>query len=120
MNYIEFEIGGKTRGFKLGLGFLGELLRHYNTDMVGLGHLMVNNPFSVTPAILYYSHKQDCLRSGKPVDFTLYNVDDWVEELPETVQNENIEKVMLLLMDSIKKHLPKLDGEGSKKKNRLG
>ena len=102
MNYIEFEIGGKKRGFSLGLG---------------LGQLMVKNPFSVTPSILYYGHKHDCIRLKKPIDFELWNIEDWVEDMPNTLNNENIEKLMLILIESIKKHLPKdEEDKGSKKK----
>lgn len=116
MNYINFNIGGKDRGFQLGLGFLGDVLKHYNTDLVGLGDLMVQNPFSVTPTILYYGHKHNCIRRKEAIDFEMYDVEDWIDELPNTLNNENIEKLLLLMFDSVKKHLPKVDEEPSKKK----
>jgi hypothetical protein len=109
MNFIQFKIGGKPRGFKLGLGFLGDVLNHYDTDLQGFGRMAVRNPFSLTPAILYYAHKHECIRKGKPIDFELHDVEDWIEEMPKTLSNPDIEKLMILMMESIKKHLPQLD-----------
>ena len=116
MNRLQFEIGGKVRGFKIGLGFLGDLLNHYETDMMGLGAMMVRNPFSATPAILFYAHKHDCINNGDVIDFKINDIEDWIEDLPDMLRNENIESLLMLLMDSVKKHLPSEKGEDSKKK----
>jgi len=108
MNYIEFEIGGKLRGFKLGLGFIGDILQHYDTDMMGLGKLLVNNPFSATPTILFLGHKHDSIRKGLPFDVKMFEVEDWVEEIEDGLQNKNIEALMVLLLESVKRHLPQI------------
>lgn len=119
MNEIEFEIGGKVRRFKLGLGFLGELLSHFDTNMMGLGRIMVNNPFSTTPAILYLSHKSYCMLNAVPVDFTLQQVEVWIEELEDWQNDKNIEALLGVLFESIQKYIPQQKGEGAKdeKKN---
>lgn len=120
MNYLEFKIGDAKRGFRLGLGFIGDILRHYDTDMVGFGDLMVKNPFSATPAILFYAHKQDVIRNGGVVDFKLHDVEDWIESLPNTINNSNIENLLIILMESIKKHLPGVEGsKADAKKKRM-
>ena len=111
MNYIEFEIGGKLRGFKLGLGFIGDILQHYDTDMMGLGKLLVNNPFSATPAILLYGNKHDSIRKGLPFDIKMYEVEDWIEDIENGLQNKNIEALMVILLESVKKHLPQVPEE---------
>lgn len=107
MNQLIFAIGGKERGFKLGLGFLGDILKHYDTDLMGLGKLMVKNPYDLTPTILYYAHIQYCARNSQVVDFNLYDVQDWVEGLDDPMNDKNIEAVLKLLIDTIKKYLPK-------------
>ena len=107
MNELNFEIGGKTRGFKMGLGFLGDIISHYNTDIVGLGHIMVKNPFSATPAIVYYAHLHDCKRRGIPVDFTIFDAQDWVDSLKDPMNDPNLESLLTIMLDSIKKYLPK-------------
>lgn len=119
MNYIEFEIGGKLRGFKLGLGFLGSVLKELDTDITGFGNTMVSNPFLSVPTILYCGHYHDCKRKGVPVTFELYDFEDWVEEMPRGVNNENFVGVVNIVVEAIKMHLPQVEvseEDNSKKK----
>ena len=109
MNYIEFEIGEKLRGFKLGLKFLGDILEHYDTDIVGFGELLDNNPFQTRPAILYFAHLADVQRKNQPVTFTLNDVIDWVDELEGGISNDNVIQTVMLVLESVKKHIPKSD-----------
>lgn len=116
MNRIEFQIGDAKRGFSLGLGFLGRIIAHFDTDLIGFGNLMAKNPFLVTPAILFESHKIDCEINGQPVDFTIHDVSEWVEGLEGTINNGKIENLLIMLMDSINAHLPKKEVDEDKKK----
>ena len=112
MNQVIFEIGGEERGFKIGLGFLGDLLKHYDTDIMGVGHMMVKNPYDMTPTVLYHSHRHYCLRNSKVIDFSIYDVQDWVESLKDPMNDPNIEHLLKILVDDIKKFLPKKEKSG--------
>lgn len=119
MNQVIFEIGGEERGFKLGVGFLGDLLKHYDQDIMGIGHLMVKNPYDMTPTILFFAHKHYCLRQSRIIDFTIYDVQDWIEELKDPMNDPNIENLLKMLVDDIKKYLPKKkEGSGDDEKKR--
>lgn len=117
MNYVEFHIGGKSRGFKFGLGFLGDLIQHYNTDLSGLGRVMVNNPFSVAPACLYYAHYHDCARKGVPVDFTIHDAQDWMDELDDPLNDKNVAGAIKVAVATITRYLPKPEEGEDQKKN---
>lgn len=120
MNYIEFNIGKKDRGFKFGLGFLGDIIAHYGTSLTGLGRIMVDNPYSIAPACLYFGHYHDCVRKGLPIDFTIYDAQDWMDELPEPLNDKNVAGAISRVVDTITRYLPKpVDGEDTddEKKN---
>lgn len=106
MNRIEIEIGGKLRAFRLGLHFLGEILNHFDTDISGLGSLMVTNPYKAVPAIIYFGHAYECKKSGKAIDFTILDCSEWVEELENTYSNEVIHTLTKVLVDSLRKNVP--------------
>ncbi len=114
MNYIEFSLGNKVRGFKMGLGFLGDVLKHYDTDIVGFGEFTTKNIFDVTPTVLYYAHKHDCIRKGIPVDFEIYHVSDWLDELDNPLEDKNVAACMTMLIDTITKYLPVLKDDKKK------
>lgn len=118
MNYIEFELGGKLRGFKFGIGCLGEILEHFDKDIAELGKLMVKNPFSITHKVLYFAHKFDCERKGIPVTFTLQEVSDWLDEIENALSDKNVAAAIKLFVDTIIKYLPKTPQvEDEEKKN---
>ena len=118
MNYIEFEIGNKSRGFKFGLGFLGDVLDYLDTDLAGFGEMMTKNPFKCIPLILYFAHKRDLERKEQPIDFKLIDVEDWVDDIGNGFNNDNIVESLRIVIKTIQKHLPKAaeqDGKGEKK-----
>lgn len=108
MNYIEVEIGGKKRGFTFGLGFLGDILEYFNTDVVGFVRLTESNPFKAVPAILYFAHRYTVRKNGGAVDFELIDVDGWIEELENSYANEKVDTILGVLIESMKKHIPGL------------
>ena len=109
MNYIEYEIGGKLRGFKLGLKFLGDVLSHFDTDIMGLGELMDKNPFATRPVILYYAHLSSVQGKNQPVTFTQEDVMDWVDEMEGGISNDNVIQTVMLVLESVKRHIPTSD-----------
>jgi hypothetical protein len=119
MNQIEFKIGGENRRFNFGLKFLGDVLSHFNTDMGGFGELIDKNPFQTRPAILYFAHCASVQRNQKPVNFTLEDVIEWVDEIDNGISNPNVIQAVELVLESVKRHLPsntESDGQESKKK----
>ena len=90
MNYIEFEIGGKLRGFKFGLGFLGDIQKHFDVDFDAMQKMTLKNPILFLPAMLYYGHKHSVIRKRQPITFELYEFEDWMEDLKGGITNENI------------------------------
>ena len=71
MREIKLHIGGKERTFHFGLGFHEEAL-------VGEG---VSNIMEISSTrLMYYSMVYALKREGKDVDFTLYDVFDWMDD----------------------------------------
>lgn len=109
MNYIEFQIGGKLRGFKFGIGTLGDILLHYNFGLVELIGLLNKNLFSATPTMLYYAARFHSLSKGEPVTFTLQDFSLWLDDIEDPLNDKNIAAAMGVLVTSITKHLPKFE-----------
>ena len=119
MNKIEFEIGGKKRGFIVGLAFLGDMLNHFETDINGLGKMMQkNNIFAICPTSVYYAHKHYCISNKQPVDFDIYEVEDWFVGLENGMLNKNVQELLSMIVTTLTKHLGHLTGDDgdSKKK----
>lgn len=107
-NYVETTIGGKKRGFEFGLHCLGELLEFLDTDMQGLGNMLNKNPFRAVPVILYFGHSSYLKIEGKPVDFELSDVSQWVSDLPKGLIDPTIDTILNVYLDSLYKHVPGL------------
>lgn len=119
MNYIEIEIGGKKRGFRFGLGFLGNILDHFNMDIAEFGQLMSRNPFKAIPSILYFAHEYEVKRMGDVPDFTIIDFEMWVEDMPNGYADEKVEAALNVLLESMRKNVPGLkqaEAEQAKKK----
>lgn len=116
MNYTEFKIGGGTRGFRFGLAFLGDILTHFDTDIIGFGEILTKNPYKCVPAVLYYSHLRDCEKKEKPIDFKESDIYDWLDETENGINNENVVGALRMVLDTVKKHLPKSDNKETSKK----
>lgn len=119
MNYIEFEVGGKLRGFKFGVGALGDILKELDTDIKGYGEMLISNRYKSVPTTLFHGHKHDCWRKQLPITFTRFDVDDWLEDLPKGVYNDNIAQVENIIVQQATKHIGHLleEVEGGEKKN---
>ena len=124
MNYLQFEIGGKKRGFKFGLKVIGDCIRHSDQDPVAFMGSITKNRFESIPVILYYAHKYNEEKKGEIIDFTLFDVYDWVEE--EGLMNEKLDDVTKFFIKSLYDNVPtmkeELDKEGNEelKKSLIG
>lgn len=116
MNYINLTLGGKERGAKVGLQFLGELQRGENLSTEEILNLFTTPQIDVLPKYLYYSLVTNCNIKREEVDFTMQDVYDWVDEDGASVGSEII-KYQGVLMESIRKaFIPKDAIEEGKQK----
>lgn len=118
MNGIEIEIGGRKRKFHYGLWTLGELLTHFDTDIAGFGKILSENPFKAIPAILYYGHLYAVKKDKQVQDFSEFDVYEWIEEKENTYADPDIEQLLNVVLESMKKNVPGLAAavEDDKKK----
>lgn len=114
MNYIEFQIGGKLRGFKCGTKFLSDILSELDTNLFDLGHQLDTNPFKTRPLVVYFAHLSDCQRKSIPVTFDKDEVYGWFDDLDNGISNDNVVQLINVLIKSIKSHLPKDSGQEPK------
>ena len=65
------------KDFHFGIGFLNELI-----DGTGIPfeELMHKSEVELTPKSIYYSLMYSYKRNQKEVDFTMYDVNDWIDE----------------------------------------
>ena len=115
INFIEFEIGGKKRGFKFGLKVIGDCIKYSNQDPTAFMQSIVKNRFESVPVILYYAHKYHTEKNGEIVDFNLFDVYEWVEE--EGLMNEKLDKVTQFFIRSLYDNVPTMKAELDKKGN---
>ena len=80
MNAIKLTINKRELDFTFGLGFLGELLEALDMDIENVVVSINKNPFKIIPALMFHSASYAKKRKGQKVDFTLYDLTDWIEE----------------------------------------
>lgn len=116
MNYIELEIGGAKRGFRFGLGCLGEMVHELGIDVSELDDFLTKNPIKGIPTLVYHGAKYEVRRMGDEVDFTIYDVYDWIEDLEGGINDAKIATLIDVFTKSLSKDVPKVEGDGAKKK----
>ncbi len=113
MNYTEFKIGGQKRGFKFGLKVIGDCIRHSNQDPIAFMGSIAMNKFESVPVILFYSHKYHIEKNGGTIDFTLFDVYDWVEA--KGLMNGELDNVTKFFIRSLYDNVPTIKTELDKK-----
>ena len=73
-------LGGKERTFWFGLGFLGSYLANSNIKLSEIDQAIESNPFRAIPEMMFQSLKYGYDRVGASVDFSLYDVAEWIDE----------------------------------------
>ena len=94
MNTTQITLGGKTRTANLGLGFLGRFEDKEGVTITTLFQEFESKPLSVLPKLIFHSLAFELERTGQEVDFTLYDVIDWIDEdgsfnSPEALKFQN-------------------------------
>ncbi len=104
MNYIKLNIGGKERGAKLGLGFLEKALKGEKIGVQELFLRVEQEALTFLPKLLFYSLAFNCERANEKIDFDIYDVMDWVDEIG--INSDEFKKFQISFYESIKTHLP--------------
>lgn len=121
MKYIQIEIGGKKRGCKLGLGFLGEVIDDLGNDVSEIVEGLKKNPYKMIPILMYHSMVYNLKSKGKNPSFTIYDVTDWIEEEEKGFNSDKVVDFLKAFTASIVKDVPisesgpKEDAKGKKK-----
>jgi len=79
MKQITLNIGGKERIFYFGLGFLGNFIEKSGVPMNEIDSKIAENPFKWIPEIMYHSVSFGYLRNNEFIDFTSFDVADWID-----------------------------------------
>ena len=106
-NYIQIEIGGKKRGCKLGLGFLGEVIETEKVEVTELMDKLTKNPWRTIPLIMFHSMAYNLKRKGEEVTFNLGDVADWIEEEKDGFSSEVVSSFLTAFTESVTKDIPK-------------
>ena len=104
-------IGEKSLDFSLGLGFLGEYLEETKLSIEDIGSNLQKNPFKWIPLTMYYSAKYVRERDAKEVDFTLYEIQDLIED-NGGMGSTAVTTFMKKFIESLTKDVPKEDQSG--------
>lgn len=116
MKSIKAKIGGKEREFSLSSRALGNVVLHFDNDIHKYIELLRTNGFLSAIPTLYYTHEHFCKRNDIEIDFTLDNVEDWVDELEGKFHNKEVQKVLNQFIVSLESYVPKTEKGDSKKK----
>lgn len=103
---MEIEIGGKKRKFSFGIRALGNVLKEFDNDIHGYLDLLQSNGFLTVGPTLYHLHAHAAKREGKEVDFTVDDVEDWVEQLDGKFHNKDVQNVLAEFIGTLASYLP--------------
>lgn len=109
MGDLKFKIGGKERGFKIGLGFLEKISIGEKLSIQEVFDKFQNDTFFFIPKMLFYSTLYFDERLGNSVDYTIDSIYDWVDEIG--INDPNIARFSHNVIESIKVHIPKSEGK---------
>jgi len=104
MNHIDIEIGGKKRTVRFGIKVIGDCIKHTNQDAGDFFTSLSKNSFESLPLIFFYGIKYDIERSGGIIDFTLFDVCEWLEETG--LESETVDSVTKRFIRSLYENVP--------------
>lgn len=116
MRFIKEEIGGKERTFSLGTRAIGNVLKHFNNDIIEYLQLLQSNGFLSAAPTLFYMHEHAVKRSGGKVDFTLDDVEDWIDDLDGGFHNKTVQNLLNEFITTLKSYLPSTENNDESKK----
>lgn len=115
---MKLNINGQELEFKLGVGYLGELIDETGKSLEDVLSGIDTNPFKYVPIAMYVSAKYALERKGDPVTFNRYTFIDWIEaDGGITDKNKSAIKFLTELNKDLTKDVPITEVEdGAKKK----
>lgn len=113
-NYLKLNIGGKERVLKVGIGFLQQYTEQENVTFAELVEKFNSDTFFTIPKMIYHSLSLNDKLAGNAIDYTINDVFDWIDDIG--LQSEQIAQYCTSFADSIKVHLPKVEGDEDKGK----
>ncbi len=106
MKSAKIKFGGTTRVIRFGLKPLGDCIEHYDNDIQAFLKALETNPFKSVPMLFYYGLKWGSENAQEIPDFDQDKIYLWLEDLPEGIQDELVDKVIQMFIRSIYDHVP--------------
>tara|TARA_R110000803_G_scaffold63443_1_gene124109 strand:- start:6860 stop:7219 length:360 start_codon:yes stop_codon:yes gene_type:complete len=107
MNAIDLTINGQKLNFSFGLGFLGEIIDKTGLDLDELNAKLSSNAFKYIPLVMFYSAEYSKKRIGESLDFTQYDMADWIEQEEGAFSSDVVLKFFDGFTKSLTKDIPK-------------
>ncbi len=93
--YLDIELGGKKRTLHFSMNFWAEFTEQLGVSLTDIGDVF-NGGMSLSGirALIYSAVRANDLEQGNQVDYTIYSVGNWLEELEADKINEIVEVMM--------------------------
>jgi hypothetical protein len=95
--YIDIQLGGKKRTLHFSMNFWVEFTEQLGVSLTDIGEVF-NGGMSLSGirALIYSAVRANDLEQGNDIDYTLYSVGEWLEEL----EAEAINDIVAVMMES--------------------
>ena len=93
--YLDIQLGGKKRTLHFSMNFWVEVTEQLGVSLTDIGDVF-NGGMSLSGirALIYSALRANDLEQGNEVDYTLYSVGNWLEDLEAEKINEIVEAMM--------------------------
>lgn len=93
--YLDIQLGGKKRTLHFSMNFWVEFTEQLGVSLTDIGDVF-NGGMSLSGirALIYSAIRANDLEQGNEVDYTLYSVGNWLEDLEAEKINEIVEAMM--------------------------
>ena len=93
--YLHIQLGGKKRTLHFSMNFWVEFTEQLGVSLTDIGDVF-NGGMSLSGirALIYSALRANDLEQGNEVDYTLYSVGNWLEDLEAEKINEIVEAMM--------------------------
>ena len=93
--YLNIQLGGKKRTLHFSMNFWVEFTEQLGVSLTDIGDVF-NGGMSLSGirALIYSALRANDLEQGNEVDYTLYSVGNWLEDLEAEKINEIVEAMM--------------------------
>lgn len=93
--YLDIQLGGKKRTLHFSMNFWVEFTEQLGVSLTDIGDVF-NGGMSLSGirALIYSALRANDLEQGNEMDYTLYSVGNWLEDLEAEKINEIVEAMM--------------------------